>query len=59
MDVKLQKTAEITYLEASKKEARYCVTYLQVLEVRKKVGSGFKGQNTAPKETVTFFCAYS
>ena len=33
LQVKLQKAAEITYLEA-----RYCVTYLQVLELRKKVG---------------------
>ena len=49
LQVKLQKAAEITYLEA-----RYCVTYLQVLELRKKVGWCFQGQNTAPNENVTF-----
>ena len=30
LQVKLQKAAEITYLEASKKQARNCVTYLQI-----------------------------
>ena len=37
-EVKLQKATEITYLEARNKQGRYCVTYLQVLKVRKKVG---------------------
>ena len=36
--VKLQEAEEITYLEGSKKEGRYCVTYLQVLELKKKEG---------------------
>ena len=52
--VKLQEAEEITYLEGSKKEGRYCVTYLQVLELKKKEGWCFQGQNTAPKENLTF-----
>ena len=38
LQVKLQEAEEITYLEGSKKEGRYCVTYLQVLELKKKEG---------------------
>ena len=30
LQVKLQKTAEITYLEANKQQARYRLTYLEV-----------------------------
>ena len=30
--------AEITYLEAKKKQARYCLTYFQVKEFGKKIG---------------------
>ena len=36
--VQLQKAAEITYLEAKKKQARYCLTYFQVKEFGKKIG---------------------
>ena len=52
--VQLQKAAEITYLEAKKKQARYCLTYFQVKEFGKKIGWYFQGENTTPKRNVTF-----
>ena len=32
LQVKLQKAAEITHLEANKQETRYCLTYLYLLK---------------------------
>ena len=36
LQVKLKKTAEITYLKARKKQTRYRVTYLEVLKEKKR-----------------------
>ena len=32
LQVKMQEIVEITYLEAGKKQGRYCLTYLEVLK---------------------------
>ena len=36
--VKLQKTAEVTYIEANKQETSFRVTYLEVRRKKKKKG---------------------
>ena len=36
LQVKLQKTKEITFLEENKEETRYCLTYLEVTREQKK-----------------------
>ena len=37
LQLKLQKTAEITYLKAKKQQTRYRVTYLEVSKKKKSV----------------------
>ena len=43
LQLKLQKTAEITYLEANKTQTRYCLTYLEGAKEEKRYDCSFKG----------------
>ena len=54
LQVKLEKTAEITYLDGNKQQARYRLTYLKILNKEERYYCCFEGQRTGGKVNVTF-----
>ena len=54
LQVKLQKTEQIAYLEERKEQTRYRLTYLDVSKSKKSYDWYLEGQMTAWKESVTF-----
>ena len=54
LQFKLQKTAQITYLEANKQQRRCCVTYLDVSKYEESCDECFEGHRIAGKLNVTF-----
>ena len=54
LQVKLQKTAKITYIEANIQRTAYRLTYLDLWKIEEKYDWYFEGQRTAWKINVTF-----
>ena len=51
---KLEKTAEITYLDAKKKQTRYRLTYFEVLKKKKRTIDIFDAKGHHEKEMLRF-----
>ena len=47
LEIKLQKTAEIHYLEVKKYQGTYFLTYLEVPKYQKRYNLGFEDERTA------------